>query len=69
MKRGNPKMFTELHYHTNHEIRQLNLAEKMAERRNDSLAPTSRLSLGARIARLLFTPAVAAESSEAGGRA
>ena len=62
-------MFTELQYHTNREIRDLNLAEKMAERRNDSLAHTRRSSLGARLARLLFTPAVAAESSEAGGRA
>ena len=62
-------MFTELHYHTNREIRDLDLAQKMAERRNHSLAPTRRSSLRAGIARLLFTPAVAAESSEAGGRA
>jgi hypothetical protein len=69
MKRGNRKMFMELHHHTNREIRELDLAEKMAERRNDSLAATRRSSLRARIARLLFTPAVAAEGSEAGGRA
>jgi hypothetical protein len=71
-------MFTELHYHTDRELRSLDLAQKMAERRGQALAATRRSSLRARIARMLFAPSATPErheawsttrnGSEAGGR-
>lgn len=62
-------MFTELHYHTNREIRDLDLAEKMAERRNHSLAATRKPFLRARIARMLSAFGMPAESPRVEGRA
>ena len=68
-------MFTELHYHTNREIRELDLAQKMAERRNDSLAAMRRPSLRTRMARIVFALAgttqrhTTREGSGAEGRA
>ena len=69
-------MFTEMHLNTDREFRRLDLAQKMAERRNDSLAATRRSSLIARMARKIFAlirkgeaGSTARESSEATGRA
>ena len=62
-------MYTELYYHTIREARELEVAQKMAERRNHSLAARRRSSLGALLARMLFAPSAAAEGSEAGDRA
>jgi hypothetical protein len=58
-------MFTELHYHTNRELRSLDLAQKMAERRGQALAATRRSSLRALLSRMLFAPAVSTERHEA----
>ena len=62
-------MYTELYYHTIREDRELEVAQKMAERRNHSVAATRRSPLGAILARMLFAPSVTAEGSEVGGRA
>jgi len=61
-------MFREMH-HMDRNSRAMDLAEKMAERRRQSLAATSRPSLKARMARMLSALTVAAESSAAQGRA
>ena len=62
-------MFTELYNHTDHDFMRLDLAEKMAERRRQSLTTTRNPSRRARTARTLFAPAVATGSSQAEGRA
>ena len=62
-------MYTELYYHTIREDRELEVAQKMAERRNHSWPPGEGHPLGPLLARMLFAPSVAAEGSEAGGRA
>jgi hypothetical protein len=54
----------ELHYHTDRELRERELAERMAERRRRSLAVTRRF-LRARMARMLFALAVAVEKHAA----
>jgi hypothetical protein len=45
-------------------VREQELAERMAERRREALAVECRISLRARMARRLFTLAVAAEREE-----
>jgi hypothetical protein len=67
-KRGDQLMFREVHY-IDHGLRAMDLAEKMAERRRQSLAATSKPSPRARMARMLFALAVVTESSQAEGRA
>jgi hypothetical protein len=52
-----------------HGSRAMDLAEKMAERRRQSLAATSKPSPRARMSRMLFALAVATESSQAEGHA
>ena len=61
-------MFREMQY-VDRDLRALDLAEKMAERRRQALAATSKPSLGARMAQMLFAPTVAAERRQAEGRA
>ena len=60
-------MFREMH-HMGCNSRAMDLAEKMAERRRQSLAATSRPSLKARMARMLSALTVVAECSPAEGR-
>ncbi|MBA2713915.1 MAG: hypothetical protein H0U55_10250 [Rubrobacteraceae bacterium] len=61
-------MFREMQ-HMDHSLRAMDLAEKMAERRNQALAATRKPSLMARLARMLISPAMSSESSPAEGRA
>jgi hypothetical protein len=58
-------MFREMHY-MDRTTREMDLAEKMAERRRQSLAAASKPSRKARMARILFA---LAGSSPAEGRA
>jgi len=60
-------MIREMHY-MDRSFRAMDLAERMAERRRQSLAATSRPSRRARLARMFFPFAVATESSHAGSR-
>jgi hypothetical protein len=61
-------MFREMQY-MGHNLRAMDLAEKMDERRNQLLSTTRRPSPAARMARRLFAPAVTTESSPVEGRA
>jgi hypothetical protein len=61
-------MFREMH-HMDHGSRAMDLAEKMAERRRQSLGATSKPFPRARMSRMLFALAVATESSQAEGHA
>jgi hypothetical protein len=61
-------MFKEMHY-MDRNSRAMDLAEKMAERRNQALAATSKPSRRNRLTRMLFALAVATEPSQAEGRA
>jgi len=61
-------MFREVQ-HMDSSFRAMDLAEKMAKRRNQALAATRKPSPIARIARMLFAPAMTAEGSPAEGRA
>ena len=61
-------MFREMH-NMDRNLRAMDLAEKVAERRNQSLAATPKSSLKARMARMLFAFAAATESPQAEGRA
>jgi hypothetical protein len=61
-------MFSEMHY-TDRSFRAMDLAEKMAERRRQSLAAASKPSRGGRMARMLFALAAATENTQAEGRA
>ena len=61
-------MFREMHQ-MDRSFRAMDLAEKMAERRRQSLAATSKSSRRARLTRMLFAPAVVTGSSQAEGRA
>src|SRR5215204_135321 len=73
--RGERRMFTDLHLHTDRDFRGLDLAERMAERRNQSPAATGRSPRMARILSALTARAekqetwrMAGEGSEARGR-
>jgi hypothetical protein len=57
-------MFREMH-HMDHNTRAMDLAEKMAERRRQSLAAASRPSRVGRMARMLFALAVTTGSPQA----
>ena len=61
-------MIGEMH-HMDRSMRAMDLAGKMAERRRQSLSATSKPSRRARMVRMLFAFAVAAESPQAEGRA
>jgi len=61
-------MFREMHY-ADRNTRAMDLAEKMAERRRQSLAATSEPSHRARLTRMLFAVAVTTGSPQAEGRA
>jgi hypothetical protein len=61
-------MFGEMHY-MDRSMRAMDLAEKMAERRRQSLASASKPSRGTRMARRLFAFAATAGSRQAEGRA
>ena len=61
-------MFKEMHY-ADRNFRAMDLADKMAERRRQSLAATSKPSRRARLTRMLFAVAVAIGSQQAEGRA
>ena len=61
-------MFNEMQY-ADRNFRAMDLAEKMAERRRQSLAATSKPSRRARLTRMLFAVAVATGSQQAEGRA
>jgi hypothetical protein len=61
-------MFREMHY-TNRSFRTMELAEKMNERRAQSLAAASKPSRVGRMARILFALAAATGSPQAEGRA
>jgi hypothetical protein len=61
-------MFMEMHY-MGRTSREMGLAEKMAERRRQSLASASKPSRGTRMARSLFAFAATAGSRQAEGRA
>ena len=60
-------MFREMHY-MDYNSKAMDLAEKMAERRRQSMAATSKPSLKARLARMLVALAIASEGSQAEGR-
>ena len=60
-------MFREMHY-MDRSMREMDLAEKMAERRRQSLATASKRSRGTRMARRLFAFAAPAGSRQAEGR-
>ena len=57
-------MFREMHY-MDRNLRALDLAEKMAERRRQSLVATSKPSRGSRMTRMLFALAGTTENSHA----
>ena len=59
-------MFREMH-NMDRNLRAMDLAEKMAERRNQSLAATRKPSPKVRMARMLFAFAMATESPQAEG--
>jgi hypothetical protein len=61
-------MFKEMH-HADHIVRAMDLAEKMAERRRQSLATTGKSSLRARLTRMLFAVGVSTGSPQTEGRA
>jgi hypothetical protein len=61
-------MFREMH-HADRNFRAMDIAEKMAERRRQSLATTGKSSLRARLTRMLFAVAVSTGSPQAEGRA
>jgi hypothetical protein len=61
-------MFREMH-HVDRNFRAMDLAEKLAERRRQSLAAASKPSRRARLARMLFAVAVTTGSPQAEGRA
>jgi len=61
-------MFKEMQY-ADRNFRAMDLAEKMAERRRQSLAATSKPSRRARLTRMLFAVAVVTGSQQAEGRA
>jgi hypothetical protein len=61
-------MFREMHY-MDRSMREMDLAEKMAERRRQSLATTGKSSRRARMAWRLFAFAATAGSRQAEGRA
>ena len=61
-------MFREMHY-MDRNFMAMDLAEKMAERRRQSLATTSKPSRRARLTRMLFAPVVATGSKRVEGRA
>jgi hypothetical protein len=54
-------MFKEMQY-VDHSLRAVDLAEKMAERRNQLLSTPRRPSPVVRMVRMLFAPAVTTES-------
>ncbi len=58
-------MFTELHLHTDRDFSRLDLAEKMAERRDQSPAAARRSPLRTRMAWMLSALAATAEKCEA----
>ena len=60
-------MFREMH-HMDRGVRARDLAEKMAQRRRQSLAVTSRFSSGTQLGRMLFALAVATDGLQAGVR-
>ena len=59
-------MFREMQY-MDHSLREMDLAEKMYQRRNQLLSTTRRPSLVARMARRLFAPEVSTENSQVEG--
>jgi hypothetical protein len=61
-------MFREMH-HADRNFRAMDLAEKVAQRRRQSLTATSKPSRRARLARMLFAVAVTTGSAQAEGRA
>ena len=61
-------MFREIQY-MDRSLREQDLAEKMAERRRQALAATSKPSLRARMARRISALPAATESPQAEGRA
>jgi hypothetical protein len=61
-------MFSEMQY-MDRNLRAMDLAEKMAERRRQALAATSKPSLRARMARIFSALPAATESPQAEGRA
>ena len=61
-------MFREMHY-TDRSFREMDLAEKMAERRGQSLAAASKPSRVRRMARMLFALPVDTGNTQAEGRA
>ncbi len=61
-------MFREMH-HADSAFRAMDLMEKIAERRRQSLATTSKPAGRAGLMRTLFMVAVATESTQAEGRA
>ena len=61
-------MFREMHY-MDRGLRTLDLAEKIAERRRQSLAASSKPSRGSRMTRMLFALAVTTENAQAESRA
>jgi hypothetical protein len=61
-------MFKEMHY-MDRSFRAMDLAEKMAERRAQSLAGTRKPSFIVRMARTLFAPAMTAGGFQAESRA
>jgi hypothetical protein len=61
-------MFSEMRY-MDRNLRAMDLAEKMAERRRQALAATSKPSLRARMARIFSALPAATESPQAEGRA
>jgi hypothetical protein len=61
-------MFREMN-HVDHSFRAMDLAEKMAERRGQSLAAASKHSRVGRMARMLFALPVGTGNTQAEGRA
>ncbi len=61
-------MFREMH-HANRSFRAMDLAEKIAERRRQSLAATSKPGGRARLTQVLVAIAAATGSTQAEGRA
>ena len=61
-------MFMEMH-HADRNFRAMDLAAKLAERRSQSLAATSKLPRRSRLARMLLAVAVTTGSPQAEGRA
>jgi hypothetical protein len=61
-------MIREMHY-TDRSFRAMDLAEKMAERRRQSIVAASKTSRVGRMARMLFAPPVVNGNAQAEGRA